>query len=396
MIRRTHGFGVVDAAGVALQFDQSPNYNQFGTSTFKAAPAGPGAGRAFYMWFQTFGAPAVIDIFDPQAFWCVGMDARQGYATVTDGSGPGQQNLFFEFADASVAIAGLQFEVDGTISIQDLIHNVEIARTTASFPVGSWPGYIELRTSGWGSTVTFQLYIADVLAAHGTAALSQTPDRAIFRSAAVTVPGFGDGGAAFANVYILDGQGVAPWNDRLGPVRVSTISPSADASGRWAITPTSNASAYLSVNDLLNGTPGGDPNGSPDGDNSFLTPNAFGSAEFFQFIGSPCYGLILGVMATYCFRGTSGTAGLQAMLLQSSSVYNLGVLNVSGSYKTAQQFVGLSKTTGNYFNDAELSSSYWGALTNSSLDLRLTQLYLEKIVSLRNVTYGCGGSNYSF
>ncbi len=394
MNRRTHGFGVVDVEGVLTQFDSSSGYNSFFTAQLLPGPPGPGAGNAIFNWFQTFGLPTITDIFDPQTRWVVGMDCRQYYADVAFGLGPPQQNQVLVGSDATGGLIGVRFEASGVISVQDLINNVQICATTTTYPIAAWPPYIELRTDGWGTLVNVELWIGDVKKAFGSATLSgKIADRWSFTAGAVPQ---GFGGAMFANIYINDGQGVAPWNDRLGPVRITTFSPVKDASGRWAITPGTNASAYLSVNDLLNGSPGGDPNGSPDGDFSYLTPNAFGSAEFFIVGGQPCYGLILGVNVCVCFRGTTGSAGLEALLLQNSAVHNLGVLNVSGGYHTEQQFVGTSFSSGLYFTDGEISGSYWGFLTNSSLDLRVTQIYLEKIVSLRNVAFGCGGGSYSF
>ena len=394
MIRRTHGFGVVDVLGIQTQFDQTPGYDQFSNTRILSAPPGPGAGGSLFMWFSTFGVPTVTDIFDPQTRWVVGMNCQQTYADSLTGVGPAQQNRVMEFGNAGGSIAALQFNIDGTLSIRDLLHDLQICSTTTSYPVASWPPYIEVRSDGWGSTVHFEIWVGDVLRASGTSTLSgAVPDRISFTNQAVPS---GFGGVQFADIYIADGQDVSPWNDRLGPVRITTFLLVKDASGRWAIFPGTNASAYLSVNDLLNGSPGGDPNGSPDGDFSYLTPNAFGSAEFFIVGGQPCYGLILGVNVCVCFRGTTGSAGLEALLLQNSGVHNLGVLNVSGGYHTEQQFVGTSFASGQYFTDGEISGSYWGFLTNSSLDLRVTQLYLEKIVSLRNVSFGCGGGSYSF
>jgi hypothetical protein len=394
LIRDTLGFGVVDIAGIPTQFDQVPGYNQFSNSRILTAPGGPGAGGSLFMWFSTFGVPTVTRIFDPQTRWVVGMNCQQTYADSLGGVGPAQQNRVLVGSDASGEIVGLQFNIDGTLSVMDLINDLVICTTTDNYPVASWAPYIELRSDGWGTAVSFALWVGDAKKAFGSSTLSgRIVDRWSFTNQAVPS---GLGGAQWADRYILDGQGSAPWNDRLGPVRITTQSPIADASGRWAIFPSTNAHAYLSINDLPSGVPGGDPNGSPDGDFSYLTPNSLGSAEFFQVAPAPCYGRVLGVSVNICFRGTSGSAGIDALLLQNSTIYNLGTVNVTGDYHTEQVFVGLSKTTGQYFVDSEISGSFWGFSTSSSLDVRVTQLFLEKIVSLRNVAFGCGSSSYSY
>ena len=383
MIRATHGFDCCDPGGALLGWDFTSHANDFDFSRVQAGKPGTGSGNCFYPWFDSFGYPTLTRIFDPQSFWVCGLDAAQYYNLV--GPGPATQSRFLEMSDSISAMIGLQFEADGSISIQDLVHSTEIGRSPAPlYSPGSWGPYMELRCSGFGgSGVSCELWLDDVKQASGSAAIGgRFADRVTIRQQGV--------GVQFDNIYMLDGQGASPWNDRLGPVRITALLPSADASGSWGVTPTTTA-AWEAVLDAL----GVDPNGTPDGDSSYVTPDGVGSNEMFFVSTAPCYGLVLGVTVNACFRGTSGAASLTSLFLEGSASHVLGTLSVSGGYHTAQQIVGYSPETGTFFNDAEIAGNLWGFST-ASLDLRVTQLYLEKIVSLRSTPYGCGKQNYSF
>jgi len=383
MIRATHGFDDVDAVGVGLQFDAS-HYNDFGTAQIFSGAPGTGSGNALFIWFNSFGANYLTRIFDPQTMWTVGLNASLYYNTI--GPGPAVQELFLELGDSTGAMVGLQFEADGSISIRDLIHGLQVARTSSTFAVGVWNPYLELKCSGFGSgSVTCQLYSNDTLACSGTLATSRLPDRVSLVQNII--------GVMFDNVVILDGQGAAPWNDRLGPVRLTTITPAANGTGSWPVT--GGVAAYSAVWDQLGRFPDAQ---TPDGDTTYLAPVALGAQQTFQLGSAACYGLILGISANMCFRGTSGSATVDALLIEGAGVYDLGSLSWTGAaYRTLQVFTGLSPASGSYFNDAEIAGNLWGFKTNTSPDLRVTQFYLEKIVSLRNVPYQCGqNANYSF
>ena len=92
--------------------------------------------------------------------------------------------------------------------------------------------------------------------------------------------------------------------------------------------------------------------------------------------------------------GSSGSTTCDAMLLDGSLV-NIGTTVNNGGYHTAQQFIGLSPASGSWFTAAEIGGSLWGART-ASPGLRLTQMFLEIITSLRATPFDCGASSYSF
>jgi hypothetical protein len=249
---------------------------------------------------------------------------------------------------------------------------------------------------GGGST-TAAIYQNDVLLLSVTCATSSAVNSIAIGNQNGTTYGVNSKpyfGLGFANLVFTDGQGPAPWNTRLGPVRVTTLSPNADAGGNWNITPGTLTARYQAVDDIFPT----DGNGSLDFDNSYISPVAINASQFFTVQGAACYGLILGVNVCLVFRGSSGSTTCNALLLQQSVQTTLGTAvftGPSGIYQTEQVWVGLSPATGINFTDGEIAGSFWGVSTTSP-GLILTQMFLEKIVSLRAVPFNCGQASYSF
>jgi hypothetical protein len=306
------------------------------------------------------------------------------------------QNTILQFANSTTAcILSICFEADGTLSVRVGGSGANgggalAAKTTFSFPLSVWI-YLEVRVSGFGSGALVQLWVNDINVLGTTAASGpEIPDRISLCNLINT----GGAGMGFDNVYMLDSQGAAPWNDRLGPVEISTVSPTGDASGAWFATVNSvvvSPPIYTAITDI----PGVDSHGAPDGDWSFVSPPAVTKKQYWTFARPQCYGLIMGVMVNQCFRGSSGSTTCDALLLQAATATFIGTSVVNGAYHTAQQFLGLSPATGTNFTAGEVAGSFWGAST-SSPGLQLTQMYLEIITSLRSTAYNCGGGSYSF
>ena len=394
MIRGTEGFGVCDPNGAALYFDQV--VGSWDSNSIIPGPAGVGANFGAFKWF---GTGKFTRIFDAQTFWVVGFN----FQPKNNGSGTAwAQDSFLQLSNGSGCIMSLELQTTGKIAVTyggdgTTGTGATQGTTTQTFPVASWSGYLEFKASGFGGTVAWELWLNDAKILNGTTSTfpTQIPDRITITSQNGTsggvnsVPGFG---IAFANVVMLDAQGPGPWNDRIGPVRITTVSPKADAAGAWFGTlagSTNGPPIYVNITD----TPP-DPNGSPDDDHSYISPTALNTNQFFVFAAPACYGLILGVMVNQCFRGTSGSTTCDAMLYDGSAV-NIGTTVNNGGYHYGQQFIGLSPATGANFTAGEVGGSFWGART-ASPGLRLTQMFLEVLTSLRNVPFSCGLSSYSF
>jgi hypothetical protein len=392
MIRGTVGFDRVDTFGIDQLFDaMTGTWYNGSNSILPGAPGPDTSGQSAYKWF---GAIQATRIFDKQTFWCVGMNVLGRYINTAQTS-PYFQNTILQFANSRTpCILSVCFEADGTISVRYGGTGVNgggalAAATTRVFPLNTWI-YLEVRVSGFGSGAQVQLWVNDVNVLGTTAASGpEVPDRIslcnLINSAGA--------GVVFDNVYMLDGQGAAPWNDRLGPIEISTVSPNSDASGTWFSTVNGSYAPppiYTSITDIP-----GDPHGSPDDDYSFVSPLAITKKQYWTTTSPQCYGLILGVMVNQCFRGAMGSTTCDALLAQAGIATFIGTSVVNGPYHTAQQFIGLSPATGINFTAGEVGGSFWGAST-SSPGLQLTQMYLEILTSLRNVPFNCGASSYSF
>jgi hypothetical protein len=390
----TCGFDRVNTFGVDQLFDtmNGTSWVTFSTPVIFPGAPGPASGQAAYKWF---GPVRATRVFDHQPFWCVGLNVQPFYQTAV--TSPFFQQQFLQFSNPGNYILSLEFETDGSIAVisggnGNNGSGAELGRTTTIFPLGVWSGYLECRVSGFGGAADIQLWLNDVLILHlaGASIGAQIPDRVTFAATADSAYK----GTAFDNIYILDGQGAAPWNDRLGPIEISAVSPSSDASGTWNSTVNGSSAVapiYTSITDL----PGVDAHGSPDGDYSYVSPPALNVSQFFTVATPQCYGRILGVMLNQCFRGASGSTSCDAMLIDQAPAVNLGTSVVNGGYHTAQQFVGLSPYSGTWFTAGEVGGSMWGART-ASPGLMLTQMYLEIITSLRTTPYDCGANSYSF
>lgn len=406
MIRGTLGFGVCTSLGASLTFDLplntgNPGFGPGFWDDIVSGPGGPGSGNAVNKW-QTLGDHMATRIFDAQSQWAIGMNIMP-FNEFDSSSIVWAQDKFLQLANASgTNVLALEIQTDGTIAVISGGDGTSGTgtlekKTTTVFTVEQWSGYLELLAVGLGGSTAVELWLNDVRILSATFTTSAAPDRVLVGSQNGTsgggnsVSGFG---MTYANIYLADGQGPAPWNTRLGPVRITSLSPSADAGGNWNISPNTILNRFEAVADLFPS----DRDGSPDFDASTINPISLtDNNQWFTFTKAPCFGLILGVMVNLVFRGSSGSTTCNALLLQQSGQVTIGTVTVTaalGIYQNKQLFQGLTLSGAN-FTDADLAGSLWGVST-SSPGLILTQMYLEKIVSLRGTPFNCGQSSYSF
>lgn len=389
------GFGVCDGHGAGLYFDaftrSDPDFD-----AILAGPSGPplaGSGSGAYSWNSRSMRSR---IFDAQTRWCVGFNLEPLYAEGFSSSLWAQDN-FIQIGDAIGPILSLELQIDGTLAVMsggngETGTGTEVGRTIQTFPVSSWTQYLEFETVGYGASTTFQLFSNDVSILLGSTTTPRVPDRVSIGSLNGQVSGLNAQpffGLVFANVYIQDGQSGVGGNTRYGPVRITTMYPASDASGAWSASP--SGPLFSNISDL----PGVDRNGSPDGDFSTISPVIVNNPQYFTMSSSPCYGQIVAVAVNQCFRGLTGSTTCDALILQQATSHTIGSSVVTGGYHTAQQFIDTSFITGMPFVDSEINGALWGAKT-ASTGLLLTQMFLEKIVSLRAVPFQCGQGSYSF
>lgn len=384
------GFDACDPHGSAYYFDLLTP----GGAYFNTIIPGKGAGNGV---FQTNANSLFTRIFDPQTFWVVGFDLWIG---LSDGSStPADHDRFFQLANAAGPILSIEVQASGKLAVfyggsSTPGSGTLQALAAVAWPTTGWGGYLEFKAHGFGGSVTWEIWVNDVLYLNGTTATFpvDVPDRVVIGHNSTAPPDLPGVGSGFDNVYMLDAQGPAPYNDRLGPVRIATVMPFEDASGNWNITSTIGplTDRYSAVDDYY-----GDPNGAPDLQKTYISPVALNTLQLFVFQPPPCFGRILGVNVNQCFQGSSGSTTCDAMLLNQSLLTNVGTSVVNGSWHTTQQFIGLSPSSGTWFTAAEIGGAFWGARTSSPA-LELTQMFIEVVTSLRSTPYDCGASSYSF
>src|SRR5277367_2559126 len=238
MIRGTLGFGQCDVNGGALSFQLPANAGNPGFTrwdTIIPAPAGAGQGRAVQKWN---GNLMFTRIFDLQPNWTIGLNLMPFYQIGS--SAAWALDKFIQLSNPTMPLIAFQVLTNGTIAVISGGDGTSgtgtlIAATTTTFPVGVWSGYLEFFIVG----TDVQIWLNDVKILDCTVPSLGSADRIAIGTQNGTTFGVDSQpffGLSYANVYFADGQGTAPWNTRLGPIRISTTSPNADASGNWNIT----------------------------------------------------------------------------------------------------------------------------------------------------------------
>ncbi len=129
---------------------------------------------------------------------------------------------------------------------------------------------------------------------------------------------------------------------------------------------------------------------------------------------SPCYGLILAVALTAIAKANVSNSALNLLTRPRNQVFNLGnrplaypgpgqqfVGNVASkiNYAAYQAIAVNSPQSGGPWIDGEILGAAWGFELPlfASPAQQVTQLFLEKLVTLENKAFSCGGSpNYSY
>lgn len=415
-LRHSDGFDVMDPEGMGLKY-----YPQFKNGlhaissaygrmiTGSPGPSGSGPqGQAVYIR----GDYMFTKILDPQASWFVGFDfERFNEFANTDTRG----GDFYLFSSAGGSILKMSFALDGsgriTVRTGDLCTHPNTVLATSLNPFTLFQfGYLEMVMT-FGTTIGYEIYYNDSLVPKvgggnmadsnlslGTSAL---PDRLTHLRTQEPEGSFT--GIAFDNYYICDAQDDGTvFTQRLGPVRVTTLSPISDATVQW--TRNAGSSNFVAVDDIPNVAAA-----APDGTITMLTPNAVGALALFNLTKSPCFGLDLGIAVNLVARPVSGSPTIKMVSRGPSGLVQLGIATVNNpgtianqqasvaGFFTYQGFAPLNPATGQPWNDAQIDGLAWGAQCDPSVTtLQLTQVYLEKLTSLRSSAFDCGQSSYSF
>jgi len=220
---------------------------------------------------------------------------------------------------------------------------------------------------------------------------SLAPDRAGFRWESL-----GSSGIIVDDLYVADGSG-GHNNARLGPCRVMTLPPSSDrVLAGW--TPNIIGPDFQ----MLYEFPGGNFHaGIPDQDTTYLSGSA-GASDLYGFAAFSCVGLVLGVAVNAVAKGASPVALALECSPDPGNVPVQTVASVappaSGAVYAALQAITETDLFSGAVNwtDGDVAHAEWGIGLTSGTNVHVTQFTLEKLVTLRNVPFSCGGSQASY
>lgn len=393
----SYGFDLMNTDGLDLQWDleRLGGWGNFSSAVIPGFPSpransGP-AGQSAFKWLNNLMATRFCGSGSTRI---IGFHVRALYPGIVDTT-LFAQNKFLELADATGPILSLELQVDGTIVVRrfgDGYTNTGTSVGQTLLPAfktpGTWTGFLEFACYGLGGGTNFQIWLDDVkLLDAGCSTAGRVPDRFAIGNQNGTQ--FGENGQVYFgmnydDVYCVDGNGAAPWNDRLGPVQIqSSLFNVPGVIQLLANGAATNLACYEYGPDL----------------DATYTSGTNPAYDLYSLTGQACFGRILGLGLSATARAESGSPRI-ALTCQPDpfnlTQVQLGDFNLGPSYHCYQAMSDVSLKTGAFWNDRDLSAARFGIASDGSGILRCTQVFLEKIVSLRAVPYDCGLGNYAY
>lgn len=370
-----------------------PKYYDASVVTFSqiAMVGGRFSGQALEMINTAFGVANYVRAFSPNAQWAV------GFAFNIYGALSGGDPLFYSLASGAIGteVVGLGYETaTGKLEVWRNGSGTNGAKGTlvkkTSTVLGSTFVYLEIFTIVAGANSVLQVYVDDTAVADygptgadGTIDLGASLiDHALFRWE-------GNPGYQIDDYYVCDGSGAVN-NTRLGPCRVMSESVTGDGyvSGGWVRN--TGATDFSCVDEY----PPGTGHGTPDWLFTYLAGTA-SCSDLFTVDSPQCVGRILGVALNVTVQGFPpasvavecqplGAAGAAVTLASLSPPAN------GSDWACLQGIAEQDLATGGInWTDGDIGRAWWGAGLSSG-SANLTQVYLEKLVSLRAVSFDCG------
>lgn len=168
-----------------------------------------------------------------------------------------------------------------------------------------------------------------------------------------SLKGSGWGGAD--DFYITDTTGPAPWNGRLGDVRIANIVPNSDVPGANSGTPSTGTAHWSTVDELPFNT-----------SDYIYIPNSPGSLERFNRTSLPTTpNTILAIAPSlWVLKSDAGTANLHNILYNNSSGYqvNGNTVSVSTSYARYRDSYDTNPETGLQWTNANVANLQLGVV----------------------------------
>lgn len=410
MLRFLDGFDHTGDPQAGWKYDEI----QFRQSTIvngRQAPGSPGGGYAYFIFNSGFTENVKTKFIGSTQTWIVGANIMVN--AWSNHSGPLESLLFWRWESGAS-------NSDGTNSHTQLVLGYDdngnfnfivggqgdrftsplgtVVATTSvpgpnyyQIPINTWQ-YIEFEIS-FGPSGSITMWVEDVQVAQFTGLNLQrplepvNPDRmSLIWDNLLTI------GVTIDDWYIADNTGSFN-NTQLGPSRVSIVFPNLDgiAEGFTRNTGTTNFSC---VHD-----PGG-PGLGPDGTTTQVTGT--GVLDLYAVPAPACFGKILGLALNACANanGGSGTLDLVCRPLSTPSLQfdladGLALPTGYGNLSIVQAISERFPETGQNWRDGDIGQALWG-MRSSSGDVSVTQVFVEKLTSLRRQTFDCGGGSYAY
>lgn len=246
---------------------------------------------------------------------------------------------------------------------------------TYTYPLNQWV-YFELQVDT--GTGNWAVFADDVLLQSGTSGLIPA---GIDRYSHIQ-HGFEDHN--IDDHYCSDGA-------QLGPCRVTGFPPSTDAIAGWV--PAAGASHVAMVGEFGNRA----GLNTPDNLDTYVQSNAAPQTDTFNFVSPACYGRILALALNVDALQISPTTAANLITRRGGTIYTIGTTpSFTSDFLIYQVVSSTSPVTGTFWDDPEIAATQFGYVSAGSGISDVTQFFLEKLVSLRNVPFRCAGGNYSF
>ncbi len=379
-------------------------FNQGVLTSGRNTNAAQGGGQAIKVFNSAFWSLGRTKVLQARNRYVVGFAWLAGVHFVP--------SLFMRWeSQASVAVSidrfapndGTQLSVSQTATGTWEFHTG--GRGTSSLPgtfIGASPFafqpqtwyYVELDVQ-FGVGGYIKMYVDDVLVYSATSLTvgHTNPDRWTWRWES-----FGVDGLTMDDLYIA--------NEVLGPCRVTSTWPAGPGPlNQWARTgvwfPLATPSNWEAVSDhwITHGPP------THDSDASYISATHTGHLrDYFTMTPFPCYGRILAVALNAAGRNglTINAPGVDLILRAkptdpTETVLAAGQLwRADLAYGIVQAISLENPATGSTWIDKAVNGAFWGVRSAGVGTSRVTQVFLEKLVTLRDVPFNCGQSSYAF
>jgi hypothetical protein len=187
-----------------------------------------------------------------------------------------------------------------------------------------------------------------------------------------------------ANLYCTSGE-------RLGPCRAIGFPPVLASTNQWNPLNPPNLSQISEFGNRPF------PANTPDDNLSYIDASSAGLTDFYGFTAPACFGRILALALNADGSAQTGSPSIDFLIKILGATYPSGTTGayLSG-YSIQQGLTQLNPATGTFWNDADIGNALLGFSLAGGGDLRVTQFFGEKLVSLRSVPFDCGKGNRSY